>query len=196
MAAHHPIVEAILKRRSVSPRRLTAPGPDEAQLQLLIEAAAAAPDHGRLHPWRFVILRDSDRQALALAFEQAARELDPDVADAAAAREAEKAHHGPCQIAVIARIYPDHPIAPPAEQWISLGAAIQNVLLAAEALGFRAMIVSGRKVRTAVARRTLGVGEQEELVGFIAVGSYEGELPSANRPPAGDIFRSGLDKAE
>ena len=63
-------------RRTVLPKRLAAPGPDAMQLQRILGAAAAAPDHGELLPWRFVIVPDTARTALADAFAQALRERD------------------------------------------------------------------------------------------------------------------------
>ena len=171
----------------MAPRRLVPPGPDREQLSLMIQAAVAAPDHGRLRPWRFVAIEAGQRAALTAAFAAAARELDPGAVDATVSREAEKAEHGPCLIAVIARIDPDHAVAPPHEQWASVGAAIQNFLLAAEALGFAAMIVSGRKVSTRALRQGFSLADAEHLVGFVAVGSYEGvTAPPDHRPPPED----------
>lgn len=169
MAQEHAVIDAILRRRSVPPRKLAAPGPDKDQLSMIIEAGTAAPDHGRIRPWRFVLI--TDRNALAAIFSNAAHELDPHSPEDLLQREAERAHHAPCLIAIIARIDKDHAIAPPSEQWISVGAALQNILLAAEDLGFRAMIVSGKKVRTDVVRKGFAVSDGEELVGFVAIGS-------------------------
>ena len=169
MAQERAVIDAILQRRSVSPRKLSPPGPDSEQLSLIVEAAAAAPDHGRIRPWRFVLI--TDRNALATTFADAARELDPHVSEDLRQREAEKAHHAPCLVGVIARIDKDHAIAPVSEQWVSVGAALQNMLLATEALGFCAMIVSGKKVGTDVLRKGFALSEGEELVGFVAIGT-------------------------
>ncbi len=181
-------IDAILVRRSVSPRRLTAPGPDDEMLGRIIGAALAAPDHGRLRPWRFLSVPDARRPELANAFRAAARELDPGAAEDIVEREAEKAGHGPCLVAVIARIQPDHPVAPESEQWISVGAALQNILLAAEALGFRAMIVSGRKVGSTALRKALDLSDHERLVGFVAIGTPEQPTRQAERPKIEDHF--------
>lgn len=181
MAGENPIINAILARRSISPRRLTAPGPDERQIRLMVEAAVAAPDHGRLRPWRFIVIHDEDREALASAFHDAALELDPNNFGDSAKREAEKAYNAPCLIAVVGRVETAHPVIPESEQWISIGAAIQNMLLAAEDLGFSAMIVSGKKVSTSALVRSFGLGPHENLVGFIAIGTYAGARPSLER---------------
>ena len=148
MGANHAVIDAILRRRSVSPRRLVAPGPNTRSVELMVEAALAAPDHARLHPWRFVTIDLRGRDALAAVFGDAARELDPGKTDDAIQRELQKAYNAPTLIAIIARINELHPVVPAREQWMPVGAALQNILLAAEDLGFRAMIVSGSKVST------------------------------------------------
>ena len=75
----------LLSRRSVSPKRLIAPGPDLAALDLILQAALAAPDHGGLHPWRVIEFRAEHRGALAALFEQEKLRRDPLAAPAAAA---------------------------------------------------------------------------------------------------------------
>lgn len=182
----NPVIAAILRRRSVSPRRLSAPGPDDSQLSLIVEAGAAAPDHGRLKPWRF--LHVSNRSALEKAFREAALEADPDAIGEGLKREAEKAHHAPCLVAVVARIDEASAIAPEIEQWVSVGAAIQNILLAAEALGFHAMIVSGKKVRTKSIRRAFGISDREYLVGFVAIGTSTPPASTQERQFPKELF--------
>ncbi len=147
----NPVLEAIHARRSQNPKFMTGPDLSQAELNVLAEAAAAAPDHGRLGPLRLAHI--TDRAALADAFAAAAVEADaaatPD--DIAAARE--RAMAGPCLIAVLAHIQPDHPTVPAHEQWVAVGAGLQNLLLAVESLGLQAKMVSGRRVQSAAMRR-------------------------------------------
>lgn len=182
MADGHPVIEAILRRRSVAPRRLVPPGPDEAAIRLMVQAAVAAPDHGRLRHWRFALVPADEREALGKAFGTAALELNPEAPAEMVDREAEKALHGPVLLAVIVGIDDGHPVAPASEQWASAGAAVQNMLLAAEDLGFRAMIVSGRKVTTAAVRKAFGLTEDEHLLGFVAVGTPSAAPTAIARP--------------
>ena len=182
----HAVVAAILRRRSISPRRLLAPGPGEGHVRLLVEAALAAPDHGRLRPIRFIAIGNDDRRSLAMVFVAGTRELAPDMPDDALQRDAEKAHHAPCLLAVVAHIVEDQHIIPATEQWIAIGAAVENVLLAAEDLGYGAMIVSGQKVRTKALREAFGLASDEHLVGFIALGTPESPPRPADRPAAGE----------
>lgn len=189
MTDKHPIIAAIQNRRSVAPRRLTAPGPDDEAVRLIISAALAAPDHARLRPWRFLRISDQARDQLATIFAEAARELDSGLVNDALAKEAEKARHGPCLIAAIARIAEDHPVTPVTEQWASVGAAIQNMLLAAEDLGYRAMIVSGKKVKAGRFRQAFGLSDGEHLVGFVAIGTPSAPPSPIERPQVDDYLK-------
>ena len=172
MKASHAF-DAILKRKSVAPRKLAAPGPRFDEIERLAQAAAAAPDHGLLRPARLLLIQDKDRDELAKVFELAALELDQNISAEMLRRETERAHHAPTLIAIIARIQPDHAIVSAIDQWISVGASIQNILLTAEDLGFHAMIVSGKKVGTHALRHAFKLSVNEHFVGFIAIGTRD-----------------------
>lgn len=178
----------IVGRRSVSPRRLTEPGPDFGQVTAMIEAACAAPDHCRLRPWRFVLIRNDERARLAELFYAAARETHGSLSDDQAARAREKAMNGACLIAVVGIIRDDVPDVPPHEQWVSVGAAMQNILLAATSFGFGSMIVSGDKVATRVLRDGLGLGPAERLLGFVAIGMVSKQPTATERPEVDDVL--------
>ncbi len=165
------LIGTILSRNSISPRRLALPGPNRGQILKMIAAACAAPDHRRLQPWRFICIANDNRDGLADLFEAAARETHGTMTAAETQRAREKAQYGATLIAVVAEIKTDLADVPPHEQWVSVGAAVQNILLAAQALGFGAMIVSGDKVRTKALRAGLGLSDSEALVGFVAMGT-------------------------
>ena len=99
----------IHSRRTVLPRWLGAPGPDADQLQQIFQAAAAAPDHGQLCPWRFVRVPAQARDRLGHAFAQALRERDAAASDADCAKAAAKAHHAPELMLAVARLGADRP---------------------------------------------------------------------------------------
>lgn len=165
------VIDAILARRSTGPRNLGPPGPGLEDLRSLASAAAAAPDHGRLGPLRLTHIPDDKRNALADLFIKAARAADPNASAAVIEAAGARALSGPVLLAVIATIQNDHPDIPPHEQWISVGAALQNALLAAEALGFAAKMVSGRRVRLPILRSAFSLAENEHLVGFVMIGT-------------------------
>lgn len=165
------VIRAIRERRSVSPRRLMHPGPSAEEVRWIADALAAAPDHGLLRPARLIHIRESRREALAGVFEAALLERDPEVCIAARERARDKARNGAVLVALVARITPGHPDVPETEQWVAVGAALQNALLTMEALGYRGMIVSGPAMRARCMHEALGLSDAEHMVGFIAMGT-------------------------
>jgi nitroreductase len=170
---HATALELLLGRYSVGARHLAEPGPDDAQLALMVQAALRAPDHGGLVPYRFAAIRGAGRAAFAGLLEQAAQ--DAGKAPAATALDRERALRSPLTLAVIARIDPGHPLAPVHEQWIAIGGAVAQLLAAAQALGFAGKMLSGAKVRSPrIVAAFCAPGES--LVGWIDLGTPQ-------RPP-------------
>lgn len=163
-----PVLAAIHTRRSCNPYSMTGPDVAHDDLVLLAAAVAAAPDHGRLGPLDLVHIKD--RHALADAFAAAAIEADPASTPDQITAARDRALAGPCLIALIARLQPDHPTIPENEQWISVGAGLQNLLLAFESLGWHAKVVSGRRVQSAALRTAFGLNAARVLVGFVVAG--------------------------
>ncbi len=104
--------EALLGRRTVPPARMTGPGPDEATLSRLLAAAAAAPDHGRLRPWRFLIVEGEARRALGELFARALAAEHPDLDPAELARQREAPLRAPLIVVAVAVLDPHHPKIP------------------------------------------------------------------------------------
>ncbi|MFN3860992.1 MAG: nitroreductase family protein [Roseateles sp.] len=175
-----PNLSALLGRHSVGPKHLVAPGPDDAQLALMAQAALRAPDHAELVPYRFKMVRGDARQRMAALFERAAREAGKDAAGAAL--DAERALRPPVTVAVVARIDMGHPLVPAHEQWAAVGGAIANFLTAAHALGFGGKMLSGAKVRdAAIAAAFCEPGET--LLGWIALGTPARQPAGPSRKP-------------
>ncbi len=141
----------------------------------MVRAACAGPDHGRLAPARFVYIPDDRRDELASTFVAAAIEANEGAGEDYLASTRERALNGPCLIALIATIADDNPQVPPHEQWIAVGGALQNLLLAAEAQGFRGKTVSGARVRSNALRRAFALSDTEHLVAFVALGTFKSE---------------------
>src|SRR5438874_10046774 len=127
-------IDALLKRRSA--RELTEPAPDEGALELILSSAVRAPDHGRLRPWRFVVVRGSTRERLGELFAEHAQRAQPHLGAQALQRERLKALRAPLIVVVAAHCNPAVKI-PLIEQTLSAGAAAHAMMLAAFALGFR-----------------------------------------------------------
>ncbi len=182
----------IASRHNVSPKRLCAPGPTGEQLQSLLMLAAAAPDHGLLTPWRFVIVPAGQRHRLGEAFARALIERDPGatVEQLDAARE--KAQRSPLLLFCIARLDPDENNAAALERTVSLGAAIQNMLLGAHALGFGAGLTSGQAMDSTPIRQLLHLAADETAVCCLNIGTVTQPGKPARQRPLPDQFVSVL----
>jgi nitroreductase len=151
--------------------------PSRAQLESLLRAAACAPDHGKLAPWRFTVLQGASRGLFADALAAALRLRMPEVADDAVEREREKAFRSPVLIVVSVHAEP-HPKVPAVEQQVAVGAAIQNLWLAAVAQGLGVAWKTGNAAYDPVVKQALGVAEDDAIIGFLHVGT-----PLASAPP-------------
>ncbi|HEY0885968.1 MAG TPA: nitroreductase [Ramlibacter sp.] len=172
----------IQHRQTILPKRLEEPGPDEGQLELILQAAAAAPDHGELLPWRFVLIPGAARARLADVFAAALLERDPAAAEEQVARAREKAFRAPVLMLAVVRMGPTGDDVPPPERLVSAGCAIQNMLLMATAQGFGSALTSGKALQAAGLRALFRLGEDEQAVCFVSVGTAVRRKPGRQRP--------------
>lgn len=145
------MLEALRMRRSLGPRGLGDPAPTAEDLQAAAELALRAPDHQGLRPFRFVHVGRDERAALGELFARVATEQGRDAEGVAAARA--RADSGPALLAVVARIRDDVPDVPPHEQWLSVGAAVMNLLNALHLMGFAAKVLGGSAARADILRQ-------------------------------------------
>lgn len=185
----------IQHRQTILPKRLAAPGPDDAQLAAIFESAAAAPDHGELVPWRFVLVPPAARARLAEVFAQALVQRDPAAAPGEIERAREKAFRAPVlMLAVVRAGSPDHDI-PTAERLVSLGCAMQNMLLMATAQGFGSALTSGKALRSPGLRALFGLAEDEQAVCFMSLGTTVRRKAARERPSAQQYVSSLPDQS-
>jgi nitroreductase len=163
-------IDMLLSRASVSPRLLAEPGPSEAQLGLMLDAALRAPDHGNLKPARFILVRGEARQRFGHLLAEALLKREPDAPEATIEKLRSWPSVPPLLIAVAAKIRTGHKI-PEIEQILSAGAAAMNLLNAAHALGFTGMWVTGPSAYDPVVMRAMGLDEGDKLLGFIGIGT-------------------------
>lgn len=157
----------LLHRHSTGPKHLREPGPTDAEIVRLAQAALRAPDHGKKIPFRFAVIRGAAKAKLADLFEAYGRRRGKPDDDVAAERD--RAEHPPVVIAVIARIAPDDEI-PEHEQWMAVGGAVANAMNALQLMGYAGKVVSGaRAADPEIAGAFCGPGET--LVGWIAAGT-------------------------
>ena len=162
------VLDTLLTRVSVS--ALQEPAPTGPVLDRILETALRAPDHGRLAPWRFVLIRGEARTALAEVVAQALRARDPAAPDEAVAKQRAKFLRAPLVIALGARIRPDHKV-PEQEQLMSVAAATMNLLNAVHAEGFGAIWVTGANAADPRVQAALGLHPPDTLAGFLFVGT-------------------------
>lgn len=173
-------------RRSGKPRDMVAPGPDPDQLHAILSAAMRVPDHGKLAPWRMIVIDDRDAFAALLqdAFKQA-RGM-PEREDIAAIDQF--ARQAPTLVAVLST--PVEPSKIPAwEQELSSGAVCMNLVTAATAQGFVAGWITGWAAFDATVLAALGGKASDRVAGFIFIGSPAQPLEERPRPVYEDIVR-------
>ncbi len=177
----------ITERLSVPSRQLTAPGPDEAQLQALLSAAIRVPDHGRLNPFRLLLIRGEQGGRLGEQLAQIHARIDPQVPAGVLAKDRERFGSAPLVVTVVARLTRGHKV-PEAEQRLTAGCVAYNLLLGAQALGFGAQWLTGWPAYAREVAAVLGLGENEEIVGFIHIGSVRIPAMEHARPALADLL--------
>ncbi|MES2583014.1 MAG: nitroreductase [Pseudomonadota bacterium] len=179
-------------RQTILPKRLVAPGPDTVRLQQILEAAASAPDHGQLRPWRFVMVPDTARVALAQTFGDALLERDPQATAEQVSQAQEKAHRSPCLLLVVVNADCGDTGIDLYERIVSTGCAVQNMLLVATALGYGSALTSGKALKSTVLRTLFGLADGEHALCFISMGTVESRKQSPRQRPVPDDYVSTL----
>jgi nitroreductase len=173
-------LDFLLSRRSRPAKTLVAPAPDDAALRPILTAAARTPDHGKLEPWRFIVLRGAALARLAEATAERGSALgrsDEDIAKARATFD-----NSPLCVAVIESPKESDKI-PAIEQTYSAGAACLGLLNAALASGWGANWLSGWISHDrGFVEEALGLGPQERVVGFVHIGTERAAPPERPRP--------------
>ena len=180
--------ELMSARRTVLPFRLGEPGPDAGQLQAILSAAGSAPDHRSLLPWRLVAVPADQREALAEVFVQALLERDPAAGPHDIAKAREKGFRSPFLALLVVDAAKGDAEIGLAERLISAGAAAQNMLLMATALGFGSALTAGQSVRSAALHRFFGLHESEQAVCFLSIGTALSHGKTGVRPTVDDYL--------
>ena len=161
-------IEALTTR--ASPAALVAPAPDAVTLQRILGAAMRAPDHGRLRPWRFIVVEGAARDAFGAVLADALLRREPAAGEATLAKERAKPLRAPL-IVVVAAVLREHRGVPAIEQIVAAGAAAENILVAAHALGFGAFWRTGAPAYDETVKRALGLKPDDAIVGFLYLGT-------------------------
>jgi nitroreductase len=177
-------LELLLGRESAV--KLEAPGPSAAELRTMFDAAVRAPDHGRLRPWQFIVIGTDQRAVFGQVMADSLLRRDPAASEAVLEKERAKAFRAPVIVAVAAKLRRGHKI-PEIEQIASAAAAAQTIVLAAPALGYGAVWKTGAPAYDPGVKLALGLLAEDEIIGFIYIGTNVGGSSSFPRPEARDL---------
>lgn len=175
------ILNSMLER--VSNPKLTAPCPNQAELEQMLRCAVRAPDHGRLRPWRFVVLQGAALEQLGAAFEASQPEAD----EARRQRLRAMPLRAPMIIVTIARLDWEHKKVPVWEQQVAVGIATQHLQLAAKELGYGTMWRTGEMTESMPVREHLGVADDEQIIAFLYTGTVDGVPKAVDLQPLDEI---------
>jgi nitroreductase len=180
------VTDILLSRNSAN--SLGEPGPGDADLKTIFAAAMRAPDHGKLRPWRFSVILGDARRKLSELFAAGVIRRELQATEAQIEKERDKPLRAPLTIAVVAKTVTGHKV-PPIEQALSAGAAAMNILNAAHSLGFGAKWVTGANCYDAAFRRDFGLDPEDQLIGFIHMGTPREKTQVSERPdPSGFVI--------
>ena len=176
-----------LLQSRVSITKLVAPTPSGAQLLEVFKAAARAPDHGKLQPWRFLVIEGEGLSQLSTVFLDVLAKSILDISPAVVEKTKNMPFRAPMIIVAIAKCQ-DHPKVPKQEQIIACGAATQNILNALFALKYGVVWRTGELAYDEQVKQALGLQALEEIIGFIYVGTPAQDIPAAPEVDATGIF--------
>jgi nitroreductase len=179
------ILSLLETRRSGRPRDLVAPGPNAGELHRILAIAMRSPDHGKLHPWRFVHIPQGRRDDFAALLDRAYRADRPEPGRLELEANERFARQAPELIVALSSPTPDHKI-PVWEQQLSCGAACMNLLMAAHALGYAGGWVTGWAAYSPVVLEAFGK-PGERIAGFLFLGTPAAELEERVRPDYDDV---------
>lgn len=186
MPANPALRDYLLTRRSVGMAFLQAPGPDAAELEQMLTIATRVPDHGKIAPWRLVVIEGENRAKAGAALAEIAARNKPELDEAGLEIERQQFLPAPLTIGVISS--PEaHPKVPEFEQLLSAGNVAFNLVHAAYALGFAASWITRWYAFDAEAARMLGARDGERFVGFIHIGTPSTVIEDRPRPALDDI---------
>jgi nitroreductase len=181
-------LQMLLSRRSVKALLLGEPGPDKSQVHAALDAAACAPDHGALTPWRFVLIsKPAARERLAELFARRMLERDPTLASGKLEKARTMPRTAPLVIAVGAHVRTEHKV-PEIEQLLATGAAVMNLLNAFHAQGYGAIWLTGPNAYDEQIAAEIGFEAGERPLGFVYVGTPQERLHEGARRPERAAF--------
>jgi len=182
-------IQQLSSRASVPSRLLQAPGPSADELAQMLNIAMRVPDHGRLAPWRFLLIQGDARQRISEKLCARKLALDPEISSESLEKERQRFLFAPSIVVVIAQITKAHKI-PEVEQLLSAGAVCMQLLNAAAAHGFAGQWLTGWAAYDTDIALFLGLAQNESVVGFIHLGHSANTSAERARPLLADKLSS------
>ncbi len=182
-----PIVDFLLTRNSAPIPELREPAPSDAEIETMLRAATRVPDHGRLEPWRFILYRGDSRIEVGKKLADLAERREGPLAEGRRNQELSRFSRAPLVIGVVSSPK-DHAKIPQWEMFLSGAAAAMNLVIAANAMGYGTNWITNWYSDSEEGRALLGLAPHERVVGFIHIGSYEGQAPERPRPDVSTLY--------
>jgi nitroreductase len=179
-------LELLKSRNSSRAQDLGLPAPTDAQLTEMLSIAARVPDHGKMVPWRFIVLSKETRPEFVEKLTANFRAGNPGASEQEVEKQKLRFGDSPVIVTVVSRTAPN-PKVPEIEQILSAGAACMNLLHAANALGFGANWLTGWAAFDKSSKELFGLKDNEQIVGFIHIGTRKGEGFDRPRPALSEI---------
>jgi nitroreductase len=179
-------IALLTRRRSVAPHLLGEPGPTSEEIETLLTVAARIPDHGRLYPWRFIVIAGEARSRIGEAIGEAFRADNPDARPETLEFERNRLARAPLVVAVVSRAAP-HVKIPDWEQELSAGAACMNLVVAANAMGYATSWITEWYAFDRRVLEALGLSPSERIAGFVHIGRPKEAPVERPRPDLADI---------
>ncbi|MDP9137867.1 MAG: nitroreductase [Pseudomonadota bacterium] len=174
-------LDLLATRKSASVKAMQGPGPTEDQLQRILAIAVRVPDHGKLTPWRFIVIEAEARREFGELLARRWQQLHPSHGEESLASQRALPFRAPLMLALVSRAAP-HPKIPEWEQQLSAGAVGQNILLAAAALGIGCQWNTDWFAYDGEIAGELGLDGSERVAGFFYFGQPREPLEDRPRP--------------
>ncbi|CAN7349236.1 nitroreductase family protein [Rhizobium sp. LjRoot254] len=186
MPRNESLIEYLKTRRSMPAFQMKEPGPSKAEIEEILTLATRVPDHGKLAPWRFIVISGDERRRISLALSKIARAEKPDLSEEMIKVEETRFTRAPVVVAVVSRAAP-HIKIPEWEQLMSAGAVCLNMVIAANALGYVSNWLTEWMAYSEKAYEIIGVKPGEKIAGFVHIGSTDFPVTERPRPELSEI---------
>lgn len=181
----HPL-SLLQQRHSAPSRQLGAPAPAGDELQALLAVAVRVPDHGKLEPFRLILLQGEAKRAFGQRLAALSLRVNPDMPESKREKDRTRYDFAPLVVVVVSRL-DEHSKVPVIEQQLSAGCVAYNLLLGAQALGYGAQWLTGWAAYDREAAAVLGLAGNEHVIGFVHIGTPQIEVPDRDRPALADV---------